>query len=190
MADEISSDECSVSDCESELDVVETEVQLGPTAITPYDFEPETSAAEDSSEGETESGDNISDDGNTDRIGNTSWCTCTRCRVMETYQESLCCKEDVPGEILGDNTCITQHEEFAVVCLNVAVLRTTLSMLNNLHGDRIEHENISYRYAAYRQFTWWIHNRLGQGVRRVIPSCAIWTIRDMYPTQMIIMYLF
>ena len=44
MAYEMSSDECSVNDCESELEVVETEVQLGPTAITPYDFEPETSA--------------------------------------------------------------------------------------------------------------------------------------------------
>ena len=174
------SDEYSVSDCGYELDL-ETEVQLDPSTITPYDFEPEISAAEDTSE--TESGDdNIScDDEITDRIGSTSWCTCTRCRAMETYQESLCCKQDVSGEILGDNTCITQHEEFAIVSLNVAVLRTTLSMLNNLRGDRIEHENISYRYAAYRQFTWWIHNRLGQGVRRVIPSCAIWKIRDMYP---------
>ena len=26
--------------------------------------------------------------------------------------------------------------------------------------------------AAYHQYTWWIHNRFGRHVRRVIPSCV------------------
>ena len=25
---------------------------------------------------------------------------------------------------------------------------------------------------CYKQFTWWVHIRLGKGVREVIPSCA------------------
>ena len=36
----------------------------------------------------------------------------------------------------------------------------------------------SYRLAGYKQFSWQIHNRLAKGVRKVIPSCALWSIRE------------
>ena len=41
----------------------------------------------------------------------------------------------------------------------------------------------SYRFAGYKQFTWWIRNKLGKGVRKVIPSCALWAIRNKYPSE-------
>ena len=40
----------------------------------------------------------------------------------------------------------------------------------------------SYRFAGYKQYAWWIHNRLGKGVKKVIPSCALWSIRKKYPS--------
>ena len=40
----------------------------------------------------------------------------------------------------------------------------------------------TYRYASYRQFTWWVDNRIGKGVRRVIPSCVIKRIREENPS--------
>lgn len=38
----------------------------------------------------------------------------------------------------------------------------------------------SYRFAGYKQYTFWVHNHLGKGVRKVIPSCAVWKIRTKY----------
>ena len=29
---------------------------------------------------------------------------------------------------------------------------------------------------------WWIHNRLSKGVRKVIPSCVLWSICKKYPS--------
>ena len=41
----------------------------------------------------------------------------------------------------------------------------------------------NYRYASYKQFTWWIHSKLGKGVWKVIPSCVVWSFRKNYPSE-------
>ena len=41
--------------------------------------------------------------------------------------------------------------------------------------------NQSFRYAAYRQFIRCVFKPLGKGNRRVIPSCALWKIREHFP---------
>ena len=41
----------------------------------------------------------------------------------------------------------------------------------------------NYRYDSYKQFTWWIHSKLGKGVWKVIPSCVVWSIRKNYPSE-------
>ena len=103
---------------------------------------------------------------------------------METEEESLCCHdENIPDWYFNGKICITENDDFQVVCLHKEVLKTVLRMLNNIRGDGIDIQNKSLRYAGYRQYTWWVHNRLGRGVRKVIPSCAIWAIRDTHPAD-------
>ena len=36
------------------------------------------------------------------------------------------------------------------------------------------------RFAAYKQFTLWIYQRLGKGNEQVIPSCVLCCIRSVY----------
>lgn len=38
----------------------------------------------------------------------------------------------------------------------------------------------SMRLPGYRQFTWWIYNRLGKGCPRVIRPCVVCAIRNQY----------
>ena len=117
------------------------------------------------------------------RSGTTSWCTCGRCKIMESEEESKCCKEsdEIPEDYFGGKMCLTENENFQLVCLAMEVLRTTLHALKNLRGDNIIISNKSFRYAGYWQYTWWVHNRLGRGVRKGIPSRTIWAICNAYP---------
>ena len=82
------------------------------------------------------------------------------------------------------NKCVTHSESFKIVCLTKITLKTTLSALNNLRDDNLsDTSNCAYRYADYKQYTWWVHNNLGKWVPKVISSCAVWAIRNNYPSK-------
>ena len=170
--------------------------------LKPYDFEPTLKDFPmDFNDQDTEK---------VSRIGNLDWCNCGECQPMDSEAESLCCLDtnEVPddyfeGQLLGlvlinlyyslytflinefilGNKCVTKSTGFQEVCLSKNVLKTVLSALNELRGDSITATNSSYRFAGYKQYTWWVHNRLGKGVRKVIPSCAIWAIRTAFPSE-------
>ena len=38
-----------------------------------------------------------------------------------------------------------------------------------------------YRYAAYRQYIWWVYGRLERKRRKIIPACVVLAIRKQFP---------
>ena len=98
----------------------------------------------------------------------------------------MCCQEvyAISEDKFENHNCITLATEFKT-CLAKFVLKNVLVGLYETRGDPLEKEseltNRSLRFAAYKQFKWWIFQRLGKGNRRVIPSCVVWNIRKLYP---------
>ena len=111
------------------------------TEILPYRFELASVSSyidEDSSSSESEA--DIREQASfTERLGGTSWCECAKCAPMPSGIECLCCKEvEGAAERVAENEsyrCITDHEQFKVVCLNKDVLYTALVMMNTTRGD-------------------------------------------------------
>ena len=163
-----------------------------PDTILPYSNEPTHSGTQpdyeynftDESESEDETEVEEVECLENSRIGNFEWCMCGHCRSMDTSTESLCCKE--VGEISSDRfegkQCVTLVQEFSEVCLNEVVLKVTLvgynDMKNNNKSGKFTNRNL--RFVSYKMFTWWVHNKLGKGIRRCIPSCVVWAIRDRF----------
>uniref|UniRef100_A0A668A4C7 P2X purinoreceptor 7 intracellular domain-containing protein n=1 Tax=Myripristis murdjan TaxID=586833 RepID=A0A668A4C7_9TELE len=106
------------------------------------------------------------------------WCTCGNFRDMPTDLERKCCGQD-------PKNCVSLLPHFSQYCLTEGFLhihrqyREDITVLGQASGPG--DDNREYRYAAYRHFIYWQHGSLGQGNRRVIPSCCVWRIRDRFP---------
>ena len=65
------------------------------------------------------------------------------------------------------------------------MLKNDMVGLHEAKGDLLEKENEiknkSLRFTAYKQYVWWIYQRLGKGNRIVLPSCVLWKIIQHYP---------
>jgi len=109
--------------------------------ILPYRFEPEGEWG--SSEGTDEESDDS--DGSqasfTERLGNTSWCSCAKCTPMPRAVECYCCREVAEVEERLEETdcaCITTLESFQTVCLDKDVLYTSLVTMHTVRGDELK----------------------------------------------------
>ena len=121
------------------------------------------------------------------RRGSKDWCKCGCCKKENTEIDCLCCQEvyAISEDKFENHNCITLATEFKTLCLAKFVLKNVLVGLHETGEDPLEKEseltNRSLRFAAYKQFIWWIFQRLGKGSKRVILSCVVWNIRKLYP---------
>lgn len=96
---------------------------------------------------------------------------------MPTQAERICCGRP-------PNQCQSQLPDFNLLVMDELVLQIAQMYRQDVLAlPQDEDYNKGKRHAAYRQFILWHHGRLGVGVRRIIPSCCVWTIRDKYPDQ-------
>ena len=120
-----------------------------PLGVEPYNFEPtfseEEIAARVAEAEQREAAAAASDtdsDGDPpppppvpDRMANNEWCRCNYCVPLDQPRQCRCCKEVAICRRFGVD-CITQHEDFAAVCLHKAVLRTALVARLDTRGHR------------------------------------------------------
>ena len=157
--------------------------------LKPYNYEPSCQPRKDFiSNSENDEDSDVSSDSNQEhsRKGYTNWCACGHCRAMETEIENFCCRDTnvAPDNYFEGHKHITESEGFKMVCLSKPVLDTALSVFNHFRGDSIENiDNKSHRFAGYKQYIFWVYNYLGKGVRKVIPSCAVWKIRNEFKSE-------
>ena len=104
--------------------------------VKPYQFEPMTVVCYSDEESDSDESDtDVREQASfTERLGKVDWCSCSKCVPLPRGIECQCCREmDSVYERLveqDDICCITNHDQFSVVCLNKDVLYTALVMIN------------------------------------------------------------
>ncbi|XP_063959511.1 uncharacterized protein LOC129267461 [Lytechinus pictus] len=117
------------------------------------------------------------------RRESSRWCSCGNCPVMETDVECLCCRELKRCREIQTNGCIIDSNRFKFLCLDKPSLRVFLSLRSKDHQIPGYMENKSYRFAAFRIWSDYLHDYMGKGVRWPLPACVVTRVRQEFPNK-------
>nr|XP_054761146.1 uncharacterized protein LOC129267461 [Lytechinus pictus] len=131
----------------------------------------------------TTAGYNCDDEAVQCRRENNCWCSCRNCPEMQTDVESLCCRELNRCRKIQTNGCIIDSKEFKVLCLDKPSLRAFLSFRSKDHQIPGDMGNKSYRFAAFRIWSDYLHGYMGKGVRWPLPACVVTRVRQEFPNK-------
>ena len=123
------------------------------SCIQPYSFEPVYGDGECSSNSDDDS--DLEGNEDINRVGNTPWCECEKCTVF-SEKECVCCQEwDILHDRLeGGVDCVTDHQEFATICMNEAVLATAYVAFMRFKGIGGRAPNIlDSRFVIFRNIS-------------------------------------
>ena len=131
-------DDASGSEVKYDI-MAESSVTIDSDIIVSYNFEPDGLWSSSSSE-ESNSDSDGSQVSFTEQLGNTSWCSCTKCVAMPRAIECTCCWElpEVEERFKESGARITSLEAFKTVCLDKEVLYTALVTMHTVRGDEVE----------------------------------------------------
>ena len=124
------------------------------TGVKPYQFEPTVAARYSNEESDSEESDtDVQEQASfTERLRSMDWCGCMKCIPMPRGIECQCCCEmdNVQERLMEQEEigCITNHDQFAVVCLNKEVLYTALVMINRERSEPVRLP-LSNRHVDY-----------------------------------------
>jgi len=104
-----------------------------------------------------------------------TWCICTYCRYEENPIERVCC-----GNL--PHKCVSLLPPMERVVMDPMSIDINNRYRRDIFSQDEEINPKYYRHGGYRTFTLWVHGRLGEGNRRVVPSCCAWKIRDKFPS--------
>ena len=74
-------------------------------------------------------------------------------------------------------------QEMDLLVLDPTVLTKVGRYRADVFGVPARGDNDAVRHYAYHQFVLWRHGKLGIGNRCVIPSCCVWQIRQIFPSE-------